>query len=120
MTDKQFAKDVAKHLDRRQQRRKLGFWGGVAALLTAAALYLRCGQGWGLGGGGIGTGSGKGSGTGFGSGLSLGPNRCQIRVEAGKILLDGKPATRAQTVEACRRTAGADVVVTGDARHGDW
>ena len=32
----------------------------------------------------------------------------------------GKPATRTKAVAACKSTTGADVIVTGDAREGDW
>ena len=113
------AKEVAKHLDRRQQRRKLVVGTTFVGLAVLAALYLRCGHGWGLGG----TGSGNGTGAGSGSAVATadaGPKRCQIRVEPKQILVDGAPHTRDQAVAICRHTAGADVVVTGDARHGDW
>lgn len=44
------AKDVATELDRRHRRRRLGFLSLCAAAIAAAALYLRCGDGWGIGG----------------------------------------------------------------------
>ena len=113
----EFAKDVAKQLDRRQRRRRLVTLGGVGTLAVLAALYLRCGSGW------FGSGSGGGSG-GFGvasgSQLALQVKRCAIKVTAQGILLDGKPATREAAVDACKKTSGADVIVTGDAREGDW
>ncbi|MDB4953235.1 MAG: hypothetical protein JWO36_804, partial [Myxococcales bacterium] len=63
---------------------------------------------------------GDGSGKGTGTATDAGPRRCSIRVAAGGITVDGKPATRDQALQICRHTAGADVVVTGDARQGDW
>ena len=115
----EFAKDVAKHLDRRQRRRRLLFLSSFGTLVVLAALYLRCGTGW------FGTGSGRGSGNSFGvaSGSQLAlpaPKRCAIKVTAQGILVDGKPAARDAAVDACKKTAGADVIVTGDAREGDW
>jgi hypothetical protein len=115
--DRRFARDVAKQLDRRRMRRKLVFWTAILALLAAAALYLRCGQGFGLGGLGKGTGETGGSGSAH---TPAAPRRCALRVTAHGITVDGKPMPRDEAVAACRATAGADVVVTGDARHGDW
>lgn len=106
------AKDVARELDKRHRRRRLLILGGWAVLVVLAALYLRCGRGWGLGGGG-GTGTGQGSG----SGAAV-PHRCQIRVTAKGLERDGKPATLDAIVSGCPQ--GVDVVVTGDARQGDW
>ena len=105
----EFAKDVAKQLERRQRRRKLIVYGVWLIAVVLAVAYLRCGRGWGLGGKG-------GDGGGVSAGSSA--HRCAIRVTANGIVVDGKPATRAAAVAAC--TTGADVVVTGDARQGDW
>jgi hypothetical protein len=111
----QFAKDVAKQLDRRQRRRRVLFLGGAIGALVLAVLYLRCGRGWGLGG------KGPGSGTGSAAVVAdAGPLRCTIRVAAHGLTVDGKPATRDEAVAACKATTGADVIVTGEARQGDW
>jgi hypothetical protein len=120
---KQLAKDVATELDRRRRRRKLLLLAIWIALIVAAALYLRCGRGWGLGGG---KGTGKGSGQGPGSGSAVvpvmtpAPQRCTVRVSAEGITVDGTKRTRDEAVEACKKTEGAMVTVTGDAREGDW
>ncbi len=118
--DKQFAKDVARQLDRRRMRRKLVLLGLFVAAIVLAITYLTCGRGWGVGGAGKGEGSGPGPGSGTVSRADAGPNRCSIRVTADGILVDGAPATREAAVAACKATSGADVVVTGDARQGDW
>src|SRR5215831_8572756 len=110
------AKQVAKELDKRMRRRKLTWLGVWATLITLAVLYLRCGQGWGLGGAGEGEG---------GSGASKRPNtttsekRCQLRIGANGITVDGKGANRATAVEACKQLGRAELYVAGDARHGD-
>jgi hypothetical protein len=106
------AKAVARELDRRHRRRRLLILGGWAVLVALAALYLRCGRGWGLGGGG-GTGTGHGSGNGVAT-----PHRCEVRVTSKGYELAGKPTTRSAIVGECAQ--GVDVIVTGDARQGDW
>ena len=111
--DKKLAKDVAKQLDRRQVRRKLLIWALVIGAIVAAILFLTCGRGWGIGG------AGKGEGSGSATPADAGPKRCAIRVTATGITLDGVAATRDAIVTACTG-ATADVVVTGDARQGDW
>jgi hypothetical protein len=119
MTDvhKGLAKDVAKELDRRKRRRRLMFLGAWAGLIVLAVLYLRCGQGWGTGG--KGSGSGPGTGTAQPA-ADAGPRRCAIRVDSKGITVDGTLTNQDKAVDVCRRTAGADVVVTGDARQGLW
>lgn len=112
--DDRFARDVAKHLDRRRVHRKLVLWTALLALLAAAAQYLTCGHGFGLGG------PGKGPGEPGLSHPAVAPARCAIRVTARGITVDGKPMQRDEAVTACKATSGADVVVTGDARQGDW
>ena len=112
--DDRLARDVAKHLDRRNTRRKLGRWTAILAILVVAALYLRFGSGLGLGLGGLGKGGGPGS-----AHTLVGSHRCAIRVAASGITVDGKPMQRDDAVDACKATAGADIVVTGDARQGD-
>jgi hypothetical protein len=91
-------------------------------LLAAAILFVRCGTGWGVGGGngnGVGKGPGAGSGKGKGSAAAQ-PQRCTVRVTAEGILVDGAKKTRDQAVAICKKTDGAMVTVTGDARQGDW
>lgn len=114
--DKQLAKDVAKNLDRRRMRRRLLVLVGLAAAIALAVLYLTCGRGWGI------SGKGNSEGKGVGSAIvrDVGPQRCRIRISAAGITVDGKSATRKAAVAACKETTGADVVVTGDARQGDW
>jgi hypothetical protein len=112
----QFAKDVAKQLDRRQRRRKLIGYGAIAGLVALALFYVTCGRGWGLGG----PGKGKGQGSGVAAASDAGPRRCSVRVTSTGLALEGVAATRDAIVTACKTTTGADVIVTGDARQGDW
>lgn len=112
MTDKRFVKDVAKELDRRHLRRKLLVLGGATATIVLAVMYLRCGRGWGLGG--------EGAGSGAGPGTAVAAKRCEIRVAKTGITIDGHAATRDAVIVACKPLGAADVIVTGDAREGDW
>jgi hypothetical protein len=116
--DKRFTKDVARELDRRRTRRRLVVLVLLAGAIALAVTYLTCGHGWGLGGKGAGSGPGPGSGAGIT--VDAGPNRCTVRVTSTGITVGGKPATRDEAVARCKATTGADVVVTGDARQGDW
>lgn len=120
--DKKLATEVAKQLDRRRFRRRMLLLGAIGAAIVLAITYLTCGQGFGLGG--KGKGKGEGSGAGSGSGVAAivdaAPARCAVRVHAKGITVDGKDVTPEQAVAACKATTGADVVVTGDARQGDW
>jgi hypothetical protein len=117
MTRSQLARDVASELDSRRRRRKVGFYGALIAAIVAAFTYLRCGSGWGTGG----KGAGKGAGTGVaGSAQTPGPKRCVVRIAAAGITVDGKEMKRDEAVAACRKTEGALITVTGDARQGDW
>jgi len=109
-----FARDVARQLDRRRLRRRLLLWVALLVVVALAALYLRCGGGLGLG-----TGSGNGDGPRSPRPLAA-PARCALRVAAAGITVDGKPMGRDEAVAACKATTGADVVITGDAREGDW
>jgi hypothetical protein len=122
--DRRGARDVAKHLDRRRMRRKLLFWAALVGAIVLAAFYLTCGRGWGLGGKGKGAGSGAGSGPGSAvpllSVVDAGPRRCEVRIAASGISVDGKPATVAEAVTACKTATIAEVRVTGGAREGDW
>lgn len=112
---RQLARDVARQLDHRRMRRRLTLWAVLLALVAAAALYLRCGGGFGLLGiGGAGEGDGNDAPR-----PVIAPVRCAIRVSAGGISLGGHPMSRDEAVAACKGTPGAEVIVTGDARHGD-
>jgi hypothetical protein len=113
--DKQFTRDVAKQLDRRRIRRRMTLWSALLGLIVAAAAYLRCGSGFGLG-----TGTGNGNDGNSAVRPVAGPQRCAVRVGPSGITVDGKPMSRDQAVDACKATTGVDVVVTGDAREGDW
>ncbi|MBA3456271.1 MAG: hypothetical protein H0T42_24435 [Deltaproteobacteria bacterium] len=113
-TDKKLAKDIATNLDRRRTRRRLIALVALAAAIALAVMYLRCGRSLGIGG--------QDASKGLGSAIvkEITPKRCAIRVSATGITVDGQKATRKAAVTACKETTGADVVVTGDARQGDW
>lgn len=108
----EFAKSVAKELDRRHRRRRTAIFGSLLLLVALGAMYLRCGPGFGLGGWGPG---GEGSAT---VKTETAPRRCQLRLAATGLTIDGKPGTRDEAVAACK-AVGADLVITGDAREGD-
>ena len=82
----------------------------VVAAVAFAIYFLSCS---GKGEPGISASSSSATG-------SSAPKRCDVRVAATGITVDGKPATRAEAVTLCKNRPGADVVVTGDARQGDW
>ncbi len=121
VTDRKLAKDVAKELDRRRWRRKILLWGALVGAIALAVMYGTCGAGWGIGNG---KGSGEGSGPGSGATLATVPDgvmrRCKILLASTGISVDGTPATRDEAVARCKSTAGADVIVTGDTRQGEW
>ena len=113
-----FAKQVAKELEKRKRRRRLISLAVVAALVALAITYLQCGSGFGLGGG---NGPGKGEGSGISkSSPDNEPARCTVRVSSEGIFVDGNKTTRDEAVKLCKKTEGAMVTVTGDARQGDW
>lgn len=113
--DRQFARDVAREIDRRRVRRRMTLWTALLALVAAASAYLRCGGGFGLGGeGGLGGGGSSGEHR-----PAAGVVRCAIRVSAGGYSMAGKKVSLDDAVAACKSAAVADVQVTGDARHGD-
>jgi len=94
----------------------------------AAILYLRCGGGWGFGkGGGAGIGVHDDTPESAGAGgpktaaalPDAGIPRCVLRLDATGISVDGRPVSIEEAVATCKK-GGADVVVTGDARQGDW
>ena len=108
-------KRLAKELDRRRMRRRLLALTTLLAAAIAAAMYLRCGSGFGTGGKGPGEG-----GTVKTAMASDAAARCAIRLTATGITVDGKPATRDEAIAACKTKTGADVLITGDSRQGDW
>jgi len=118
MTDKRFARDVAREMHRQHRRRRMLLWLLLLAAVGAAAMYLRCGQGWGIGG--LGRGDGEGEGQGTKTVVDTGPKTCAVRIAKDGITVDGKPMSRDEAVAACKKTAGADVVVIGDTLQGDW
>jgi hypothetical protein len=52
--------------------------------------------------------------------VDAGVTRCALRLTAAGITVDGKSMTREEAITACKATQGADIIVTGDARTGDW
>lgn len=118
--DPQLARDVAQHLERQRVRRRMIRWLLLLALVGLAALFLRFGDGFGLGGAGKGSGSGEAEPAVQPLAEVPGPRRCAVRVTAAGITVDGQPLPRDEAAAACKATTGADVVITGDAREGDW
>ncbi len=120
--DRRFARDVARQMDRRRGRRKLLLFLLLIAAIALAITRLDCGNGLGLGLGGLGLGGDDTdeSVPTVTSSTEAAARRCALRVTSAGITIDGKRGTLEQAVAACKPTAGADVVVTGDARHGDW
>jgi hypothetical protein len=119
--NKELARDVAKELSAQRRKRKLATYSVFGALLVAAIMFVRCGGGWGIGGGkGNGAGNGNGVNKSKGWGSAAQPQRCTVRVSAEGIFVDGTKKKRDDAVALCKKTAGAMVTVTGDARQGDW
>jgi hypothetical protein len=118
--DRQFARDVAKQIDRRRMKRRMTLWSALLALAAAAGLYLRCGGGLGLGGAGLGgDDSGGGDSSDGASRPAAAVPRCTIRISADGISIAGRARSRDQAVAACKAAPGVDVFPAGDARHGD-
>ena len=117
--DKRFARDVAKQIDRRRGHRKLVMFLLLLAALALAITRLPCGDGLGLG---IGPGEDDGASTAtpVTSSTDGSARRCALRVTGQGLIIDGKRGTLEEALAACKTAGGADVVVTGDARHGDW
>jgi hypothetical protein len=90
----------AYELDYRQRqrtwRRRGAIAGGVVGVVLAVMLLLRFG--------------GKG-------GRLIPP---KVRLSATGLTVDGVPASVGEAVVACQRAGRCEVVVTGDARQGDW
>ena len=117
--DPRFARDVAKHIDRRRVKRRLTLWTFLLAVIAGAAGYLRCGHGLGLGGFGIGDGGRAGSDNHGEVRRVDGPVRCAIRISAEGFTVAGKARSRDEAVAACKGASAVDVYRTGDARTGD-
>lgn len=113
-------------MSRRRQQRSTGgrlvIWAFVLGLLVAAMMYLRCGEGFGFGPGGGDSDDGKkGEATRDQISPAVGgepARRCQLRLDANGVTLDGKPAEIDAAVAACKTAGGAELVTTGDALHG--
>lgn len=113
--DRQLARDVAKQLDRRKMKRRMTLWSALLALVSAAALYLRCGTGFGVGG----AGPGRGGDDGEGPRKVTEPAVCVIHVSPEGISTGGRPMSRDEAVAACRTAPKVEVVPTGDVLGGD-
>ncbi len=115
-------------MSRRRQQRSTGgrlvIWAFVLALLVAALMYLRCGEGLGFGPGGGDDGddeSKKGEATKDEVRPAVGgepARRCQLRVDADGVTIDGKKAEVAAAVASCKTAGGAELTATGDAQYG--
>jgi hypothetical protein len=123
--------EASQRLKRRGRLGRLLFWAFAIAAIVAVFLIAKCGGGFGLGKGSGGLGKGRslrggteasGAASGAGAGAaSTAPARCMVRVDATGIAVNGKPATVAEVVSACKSAAaGADVIVAGDARQATW
>jgi len=107
----------------------------LLAMVALAIMYMQCGDDFGLGG--VGSGDGKGGAgdvadrdrdrseepreksdvrpaVGSAARKRL---RCQLRLDASGLTIDGEPATVDEAVTECKE-AGADLTVTGDAPFG--
>lgn len=108
---------------RRSTGGRLFIWAFVLGILVAALMYLRCGEGFGFGPGG-GEGDNEDSERDKAKESDLRPavgepaRRCQLRLDAKGITLDGKPAELDAAVSACKEAGGAELVTTGDAVFG--
>jgi hypothetical protein len=115
-------------MSRRRQQRSTGgrlvIWAFVLGLLVAALMYLRCGEGFGFGPGGGDDGddkSDKDEATRDEVRPAVGgepARRCQLRVDAEGVTIDGKKAEVDAAVAACKTAGGAELTATGDAKYG--
>lgn len=113
-------------MSRRRQRStggRLVIWAFVLGLLVAALMYLRCGEGFGFGPGGGDDGDDR-SKKGEADRDEVRPavggepaRRCQLRVDADGVTIDGKKTEIDAAVAACK-AAGAELTATGDAKYG--
>jgi hypothetical protein len=112
---------MSRHRQRRSTGGRLFIWAFVLGLLAAALLYLRCGEGLGFGPGGGDSDDEADTAKKdeVRPAVSEPVRRCQLRVDANGVTLDGKPAEVADAVDACKKAGGgAELVITGDAVYG--
>jgi len=114
------AREVAKHIDRRQVRRRVLLWLLLLVTIIFAIVYFRCGSGWGLGGRGKGDGDGPGSVKSLAVIDDAAPNQCELTLSPEGILLAGAKVSRADAVAACKMAGRAIVIVTGNTVQADW
>jgi hypothetical protein len=119
--------EASQRLKRRGRIGRLLFWAFAIAAIVAVFLIAKCGGGFGFGKGGMGSGQGSaskaGSGAGAGAGTATGAAkaRCLVRVDGNGLTVDGTLTTVEAVIAACKKaTAGADVIVAGDARQATW
>jgi hypothetical protein len=112
-------------MSRRRQQRGAGgrllIWAFVLGLLVAGLMYLRCGEGLGFGPGGGDDGDHGRADQKEEVRPAVGEpvRRCQLRVDAKGVTLDGKPSEVDGAVKACKEAGGgAELVITGDAVYG--
>lgn len=111
-------------MSRRNQRStggRLLIWAFVLGLLVAALMYLRCGDGLGFGPGGEDGDDDsrqKETATDVRPAVGEPARRCQLRLDANGVTLDGKPAEVDAAVAACKAAGGAELTTTGDAVYG--
>jgi hypothetical protein len=98
---------MADRNDQNTTGRTVAIVGGGALLL----LLLLRGKGWGLGD----ARDDQRSGEGTAPDGSVAPTRCEVRIDADGIALDGTPADLAIVIERCRAAGEADVRATGAA-----
>jgi hypothetical protein len=114
------AREVAKHIDRRQVRRRVLLWLLLLVTIIFAIVYFRCGSGWGVGGRGKGDGDGPGSVKGLAVIDDAAPNQCELTLAPEGILLAGAKVSRDDAVAACKAAGRAMVIVTGNTVQADW
>jgi hypothetical protein len=95
----------------------------LVAALAAFLLYAECGGSWGLGTGGsddIGASSTDSPRKPAVTLPDAGAPRCQLRLGADGITVDERAVSQEEALAVCKKAGGADVVVSGGARPGDW
>ncbi len=102
---------------------RLVIWAFVLGLLVAAMMYLRCGEGFGFGPGGGEDGDDESEKGEAKSELSPAvggepAERCRLRVDSEGVKIDGKALEVDEAVAACKKTGGAELTATGDAKYG--